>query len=113
VDDDAAFAAIKVEYADVLGRAQPGLPLELGMELVIETGDAPMPQSRPVKRLLEGELAELRTQLVDLLNRFGSCSRACCVGSVRVEARWDWHICYDFLGLNAISQPALLMRVIN
>ena len=39
------------------------------MELVIETGDAPMPRSRPVKRLSEGELAELRAQLVDLLDR--------------------------------------------
>jgi hypothetical protein len=28
-----------------------------------------MPRSRPVTRLSEGELAELRTQLVDLLDR--------------------------------------------
>ena len=41
-DDDAAFAALKVEYADVLGGAPPGLPPERGMELVIETGDALM-----------------------------------------------------------------------
>ena len=67
--DDPAFAALKAEYADVLGGAPPGLPPERGMELVIETGDAPMPRSRPVKRLSEGELAELRTQLVDLLDR--------------------------------------------
>ncbi len=60
-NDDAAFAALKVEYADVLGGAPPGLPPEQGMELVIETRDAPMPRSRPVKRLSEGELAELRT----------------------------------------------------
>jgi hypothetical protein len=43
------------------------------MELAIETGDTPMPQSRqsrPVKRLSDGELAELRTQLVDLLDRW-------------------------------------------
>jgi hypothetical protein len=40
------------------------------MELVIETGDAPMQRLRPVKRLSEGELAELRTQLVDLLDRW-------------------------------------------
>ena len=67
--DDPAFAALKAEYADVLGGAPPGLPPDRGMELVIETGDAPMPRSRPVKRLSEGELAELRTQLVDLLDR--------------------------------------------
>ncbi len=69
-DDDPAFAALKVEYADVLGRAPPGLPPELGMELVIETRDALMPWLRPVKRLSEGGLAELRTQLVDLLDRW-------------------------------------------
>jgi hypothetical protein len=46
-------------------------------------------------------------QLVDLLNRFGSCSRACCVGGVRAEADRTWHICYDFLGLNAISRRAV------
>jgi hypothetical protein len=67
--DDPAFATLKAEYADVLGGAPPGLPPDRGMELVIETGDAPMPRSRPVKRLSEGELAELRTQLVDLLDR--------------------------------------------
>jgi hypothetical protein len=41
-DDDVEFAALKVEYADVLGGAQPGLPQERGMELVIETGDTLM-----------------------------------------------------------------------
>ena len=49
--DDPAFTALKVEYADVLGGAPPGLLPDRGMELVIETGDAPMPRSRPVKRL--------------------------------------------------------------
>ena len=67
--DDPAFSALKAEYADVLGGAPPGLPPDRGMELVIETGDTPMPRSRPVKLLSEGELAELRTQLVDLLDR--------------------------------------------
>ncbi len=37
-DDDAAFAALKVEYADAVGGAPPGLPPERGMELVLETG---------------------------------------------------------------------------
>ena len=53
----------------MLGGAPPGLPPDRGMELELETGDAPMPQSRLVKRLSDGELAELRTQLVDLLER--------------------------------------------
>ena len=67
--DDPAFAALKARYADVLGGAPPGLPPDRGMELELETGDAPMPRSRPVKRLSEGELAELRAQLIDLLDR--------------------------------------------
>ena len=52
--DDPAFAALKAKYADVLGGAPPGLPPERDMELVIETGDSPMPRSRPVKRLSDG-----------------------------------------------------------
>jgi hypothetical protein len=55
--DDPAFAALKAEYAG----APPGLPLDRGMELVIETGDAPMPRSRSVKRLSEGAARAVRT----------------------------------------------------
>ncbi len=67
--NDPAFLALKAQYADVLGGAPPGMPPDRSMELELETGDAPMPRSRPVKRLSEGGLAELRTQLVDLLDR--------------------------------------------
>jgi len=97
--DDPAFAALKAEYADVLGGAPPGLPPERGMELVIETGDAPMPRSRPVKRLSEGELAELRAQLVDLLDRgwiqHSSDSTAGHAASVVFARKPDgtWRIC--------------------
>ena len=108
--DDPTFAALKVEYADVLGGAPPGLPPERGMELVIETGDAPMPRSRPVKRLSEGELAELRTQLVDLLDRgWIQHSTAGHAASVVFARKPDgtWRICYDYRGLNAISRPAV------
>ena len=66
--DDPAFAALKTNYADVLG-GPPGMPPDRGMELELETGDARMPRSRPVKRLSDGELAELRAQLIDLLDR--------------------------------------------
>jgi hypothetical protein len=67
--DDPAFSALKVEYADVLGGAPPGLPPDRGMERELETGGAPMPRPRPVKRLSDSELAELRAQLVDVLDR--------------------------------------------
>jgi hypothetical protein len=67
--DDPAFAALKVTYADVLGGAPSGMQPDRGMELELETGSAPMPRSRPVKRLSDGELPELRAQLIDLLDR--------------------------------------------
>ena len=108
--DDPAFTTLKAEYADVLGGAPPGLPPERGMELVIETGDAPMPRSRPVKRLSEGELAELRAQLVDLLDRgWIQHSTAGHAASVVFARKPDgtWRICYDYRGLNAISRPAV------
>ncbi len=113
--DDAAFAAaasaaLKVEYADVLGGAPPGLPPERGMEFVIKTGDAPMPWSRPAKRLSEGGLSELRTQLVDLLDLgWIQHSTAGHAASVVFALKPDgpWRICYVYRGLNAISQPAV------
>ncbi len=67
--DDQAFAALKVTYADVLGGVPSGMPPDRCMELELETGSAPMPLSRPVKRLSNGEIAELRAQLIDLLDR--------------------------------------------
>jgi len=109
-DDSPAFTTLKAQYADVLGGAPPGLPPERGMELVIETGDAPMPRSRPVKRLSEGELAELRTQLMDLLDRgWIQHSTAGHAASVVFARKPDgtWRICYDYRGLNAISRPAV------
>jgi hypothetical protein len=65
--DDPTFSTLKAEYADVLGGAPPGLPPESCMELVIVSGDAPMSPPRPVKRLSERGLAELRTKLDNLL----------------------------------------------
>jgi hypothetical protein len=109
-DDDPAFAALKVKYADVLGRAPPRLPPELGMELFLKTGDAPMQWSRPVKRLSEGELAELLTQLVDLLDRgwiqTSTAGHAALVVFTQTPD-WTWRICYDIQGLNAITRQAV------
>ncbi len=67
--DHPAFAALKAEYADVLGGPPPGLPPDRGIELVLNIGDRHMRRTRPIKRLSEGELAELRRQLLDLLDR--------------------------------------------
>ena len=78
--DYPAFTALKAEYADVLGGAPPGVPPDREMELELETGDAPMPRSRHVKRLSDGELAELRAQarpvLYPMLGSTGAVSDA-------------------------------------
>jgi hypothetical protein len=49
------------------GGAPPSLPPDRGMEL--ETGFSPMIRSRPVNWLSDGEVAELRAQRIDLLDR--------------------------------------------
>ena len=108
--DDPAFAELKAQYADVLGGAPPGMPPDRGMELELETGDAPMPRSRPVKRLSDGELAELRAQLIDLLDRgwiqHSTAGHAAGVVFAR-KPDGSWRICYDYRGLNAITRPAV------
>jgi transposase InsO family protein len=106
--DHPAFAALKAEFADVLGGPPPGLPPDRGIELVLETGDRPMPRTRPLKRLSEGELAELRRQLTDLLARgWIQHSTAGHAASVVFARKPDgtWRICYDYRGLNAITEP--------
>jgi hypothetical protein len=108
--DDVAFTALKAEYADVLGGAPPGMPPDRGMELELETGTAPIPRSRPVKRLSDGELAELRAQLIDLLDRgwiqHSTAGHAAAVVFAR-KPDGSWRICYDYRGLNAITRPAV------
>ena len=106
--DHPAFAALKEEFSDVLSPPPPGLPPDRGIELVLETGDRPMPRTRPLKRLSEGELAELRKQLHDLLARgWIQPSTAGHAASVVFARKPDgtWRICYDYRGLNAITDP--------
>jgi hypothetical protein len=67
-----------------------------------------MPRTRPPKRLSEGELAELRRQLRDLLDRgWIQHSTARHAASVVFARKPDgtWRICYDCRGLNAITEP--------
>ncbi len=107
--DDSAFAVLKIQYA-VLGGAPSGMPPDRCMELELETGDAPMPWSRPVKRLSDGELAELRAQLIDLLDRVwiqhSTAGHAAAVVFTR-KPDGSWLICYDYQGLNAITRQAV------
>ena len=108
--DDPAFDPLKLEFADVLNGPPRGLPPDRGIELELETGDAAMPRSRPVKRLSEGELAELRKQLHDLLDngwiQHSTAGHAASVVFVR-KPDGTWRICYDYRGLNAITRPAI------
>ena len=86
------------------------MPPDRGMELELETGGAPMPRSRPVKRQSDGELAKLRVQLVDLLDRgWIQHSTAGHAATVVIARKPDgtWRICYDYRGLNAITRPAV------
>ena len=54
-------------------RAPPGMPPDQGVQLELEAGDAPLSRSWPVKpataKLSDSELAELRAQPIDLLDR--------------------------------------------
>ena len=80
--DDPAFAALKVRYADVFGGAPAGMPPDRGIDLELEMVGAPMPRSRPVRRLSDGEL---RAQPIVLLYRgwIHKLDRgACCGGGV-------------------------------
>ena len=65
------FASLVAGYGDVLGGPPPGLPPDRGpeFELRIETGSHPMPRSRPMKRLSQGELDECRKQVTYLLDQ--------------------------------------------
>ena len=59
---------------------------------------------------MEGELAELRAQLVDLLSRgwiqHSTAGHAAAVVFAR-KPDGTWRICYDYRGLNAITRPAV------
>jgi hypothetical protein len=108
--DDLALEVLKAKYAHVLGGAPPGLPPDRCMALELETGDALMLRSRPVKRLSDCELAELRAQLINLLDRgWIQHSTAGHAASVVFARKPDgtWHICYDYWGLNAITRQAV------
>ncbi len=67
-----------------------------------------MPRTRPLKRLSEGELTELRRQLTDLLARgWIQHSTAGHAASVVFARNPDGtrRICCDYRGLNAITEP--------
>ncbi len=71
----------------------------------------PLPRTRPLKRLSGGEVAELRRQLIDLLDRLWiQPSTAGHAGSVVIARKPDgtWRISYDYRGLNVITEPLVV-----
>ena len=63
-----------------------------------------------MKRLSDGELVELRAQLIDLLDRgwiqHSTAGHAALVVFAR-KPDGSWRICNDFRGLNTITRPAV------
>ncbi len=111
------FATLAAEYAAVLAGPPPGLPPDRGaeFELRIDTGDRPMTQSRPMKRLSESqsELEECRQQITQLLNNGWIVpSRASHDASIVFARKADgtWRFCQDFQGLNAITQRSVTVE---
>ena len=83
------FTALKAQYADVLGEAPPVIPPNRS-----SSGLATM----PVKHLSACELAELRAQLISLLDRgwiqhFTAGHTAAVVFARKPDE--SWRICYD------------------
>ena len=108
--EDPEFAALAEEYADVF-ELPKGLPPSRGRdyELVIDTGDAPMPKSRPLKRFSQGELDECRRQVAYLLEMgWIQPSRASHAASVVFASKSDgtWRFCKDFRGLNQLTRKS-------
>ena len=62
--------------------------------------------SRPLKRVSDGELAEMCAQLVDLLDR-GWIQYSTAAAAFLCKPDWSLHICYDCTVLNPITRPAV------
>jgi len=108
--DHPAFEALVQEYDDVFN-LPIGMPPDRGreFELVIDTGDAPMPRSRPLKRFSQGELDECKKQIEHLLAMgWIQPSRASHAASVVFARKKDgtFRFCQDFRGLNSITKKS-------
>ena len=106
--DHPALAELLLRHKGVFDDPPSGLLPDRGIELCLKTGNRPMPPSRPVKRLSAGELTELDRQLHYLYERGwierSTAGHAAAVVFVR-KPDGSWQLCYDYRGLNAITEP--------
>ena len=94
------------EFPDVFPEDLPGLPPERDVEFVIELQPGTAPISRRSYRMPPKELAELKTQLQDLLNkgfiRPSSSPWGCPAIFVKKKDQTLW-LCVDYRPLNEVT----------
>jgi hypothetical protein len=94
------------EFPDVFPENLPGLPPERDVEFVIELKPGTTPVSRRSYRMPLNELAELKTQLQDLLEkgfiRPSSSPWGCLVIFVKKKDQTLW-MCVDYRPLNEVT----------
>jgi hypothetical protein len=94
------------EFLDVFPKDLPGLPPERDVEFVIELKPDTTPISRRSYRMPPNELAELKTQLQDLLEkgfiRPSSSPRGCPAIFVKKKDQ-TLRMCVDYRPLNEVS----------
>jgi hypothetical protein len=94
------------EFLDVFPEDLPGLPPDWDMEFVIELKPGTTPISRRSYRMPTNELAELKTQLQDLLAkgfiRLNSSPWACPTIFVNKKDQTLW-MCVDYRPLNEVT----------
>ena len=94
------------DYSDVFPEDLPGLPLDRDVEFVIELQPGTAPISRKPYRMPPNELAELKVQLQDLLNkgfiRPSSSPWGCPALFVKKKDQ-SLRLCVDYRPLNAVT----------
>jgi hypothetical protein len=94
------------EFSDVFPEVLPGLPPERDVELVIELNPGTAPISRRSYRMPPNELAELKTQLQDLLEKGSirpSSSPWGCPAIFVKKKDQTLRMCVDYRPLNEVT----------
>ena len=94
------------DYSDVFPEDLPGLPPDRDVEFVIELQPGTAPISRRPYRMPQNELAELKVQLQDLLNKGfirPSSSLWGCPALFVKKKDQSLRLCVDYRPLNAVT----------